>query len=71
MYGKSGFNCFTVLTTALDKAIIVTGRGDPYVCETSRLPHFLDSRLTDGGEIVSRTFPLPPERFLVLISVRV
>jgi hypothetical protein len=24
-------------------------------CETSRLPHFLDNLLTDGGEIVSLT----------------
>jgi hypothetical protein len=24
-------------------------------CETSRLPRFLDNRLTDGGEIVSLT----------------
>jgi hypothetical protein len=33
------------------------------------LPHFLDSRLTDDGEVVSltRRRPLP---FLVLISVR-
>jgi hypothetical protein len=23
----------------------------PKVCETSRLPHFLDNRLTDGGEV--------------------
>jgi hypothetical protein len=36
--------------------------------ETSRLPCFLDNRVTDGGETVSRL--LPPERFLVLISVR-
>jgi hypothetical protein len=35
------------------KAIPVTGRGDPYVYETSRLPHFLDNRLTDDGEIVT------------------
>jgi hypothetical protein len=37
------------------KAILVTGRGSPWVCETSRLPHFLDNRLTDGGEVVSFT----------------
>jgi hypothetical protein len=28
-------------------------------CETSRLPHFLDSRLTDGGEVVSLTLRPP------------
>jgi hypothetical protein len=37
------------------KAIPVTGLGDPYGCETSRLPHFLDNRLTDGGKVVSLT----------------
>jgi hypothetical protein len=31
----------------------VTGRGGPYGCETSRLPHFLESGLTDDGEVVS------------------
>jgi hypothetical protein len=35
---------------------------------TSRLPHFVDNQLKDGGEVASR--PLPPGRFLVLISVR-
>jgi hypothetical protein len=30
------------------KAIPVTGRGSSQGCETSRLPHFLDIRLTDG-----------------------
>jgi hypothetical protein len=29
----------------------VTGRGGPQGCETSRLPHCLDNRLTDGGEV--------------------
>jgi hypothetical protein len=38
--------------------------------ETSRFPHFLDRRLTDGDKVVSLTRPLPPGRFLVLISVR-
>jgi hypothetical protein len=38
-----------------DKDIPVTGRGDPYVYETSRLPHFLNDRLIDGGEVVSLT----------------
>jgi hypothetical protein len=37
------------------KAIPVTGRGSPQGCEKSRLPHFLDSRLTNGGEVVSLT----------------
>jgi hypothetical protein len=40
---------------AYGKGIPVTGRGGPYGCETSRLPHFLDSRLTDSGEAVSLT----------------
>jgi hypothetical protein len=37
----------------------VTGRGGPQGCETSRLPHFLDSRLTDGREVVSLTHRSP------------
>jgi hypothetical protein len=32
--------------------IPVTEYGGPYGCEMSRLPHFLDNRLTDGGEAV-------------------
>jgi hypothetical protein len=37
------------------RAIRVTGRGGPYGCKTSRLPHLLQNRLTDGGEVVSLT----------------
>jgi hypothetical protein len=51
------------------KVIPVTGRRYPYGCETSRFPHFLDNRLTDGVEVVSFTIqPLfTSGRFLVLI----
>jgi hypothetical protein len=37
------------------KALPVTGRGGPLDCEASKLPHFLDNRLTDDGEVVSLT----------------
>jgi hypothetical protein len=33
----------------------VTGHEGPEGCETSRLPHFVDNRLTEGGEVVSLT----------------
>jgi hypothetical protein len=48
------------------KAIPVTGH------KGSRLQHFLDNQLTDGGEVVSPTRwpPFTPRRFVVLISVR-
>jgi hypothetical protein len=41
------------------KAIPVTGCGVPYGSETSWLPYLLDSRLTDGGEVVSLTRQSP------------
>jgi hypothetical protein len=46
--------------------ISVTGHGGPDGCESSRLPHLLDNRLTDGGEVVGLTrrppfTPTPPE----------
>jgi hypothetical protein len=41
------------------KTIPVTRCGGPDRCEKSRLPHFLDNRLTDGGEVFSLT-PGPP-----------
>jgi hypothetical protein len=34
-------------------AIPVTGYEGPWGCEALRLPHFLDNRLIDGGEVVS------------------
>jgi hypothetical protein len=46
------------------KATLITGRGCPQGCETSRLPHFLGNRLTDGGEVVSLKLrpPFTPRR---------
>jgi hypothetical protein len=43
--------------------IPVTGYGGPQGCKTSRLPHFLDNRFTDSGEIVSLTLwpPFTPQ----------
>jgi hypothetical protein len=35
------------------------GLGGPLDCEMSRLVHFLDSRLTDGGKVVSLMRWLP------------
>jgi hypothetical protein len=59
-----------IITTA--KTISVTGSGGPLGFEISKLPHFLENRFTDGGEVVSLTTqpPLPPGKFLVFISVR-
>jgi hypothetical protein len=37
------------------KKVKLRGCGRPYVCETSKLPHFLHNRLTDGGGVVSLT----------------
>jgi hypothetical protein len=43
----------------------------PYGFETSRLPHFLNNRLTDGEVVSLAGSPcLTPGRFLVLVSVR-
>jgi hypothetical protein len=38
------------------KAVHVVGHVDIYGCETLRIPHFLDSRLTDGSEVVILTY---------------
>jgi hypothetical protein len=53
------------------KAIpLLSGRGGPEGCERSRLPHFLNNRLTDGGEVVSPRLRPPFTAQEVLISVR-
>jgi hypothetical protein len=41
------------------KAIPVTGPGGPEGCKTSRCPHFVGNRHTDGGEVsLTRRPPL-------------
>jgi hypothetical protein len=35
------------------KAISVRGRGGVWLCEMLKITHCLDSRLTDGGTVVS------------------
>jgi hypothetical protein len=65
----------TSLVLGKGKDIPVTGRGGPWGCERSRLPHYLDKRLKDGSKVVSPMRPphFTPRsflRFLVLISVR-
>jgi hypothetical protein len=42
------------------EAIPATGCGDPSRCETQRLSHFVDNRLTDGGEVVISLTCRPP-----------
>jgi hypothetical protein len=50
------------------KGILVAGRGGLQDCEISKLPHFLNNRLTDGSNVVIRT--RRPHFIPVLISVR-
>jgi hypothetical protein len=46
------------------KIVPVTGRGGLLGCETSRLPHFLDNRLTDAGKFagLTRRSPFTPTK---------
>jgi hypothetical protein len=54
MYSENVNRIYIIIyQVKIGKAIPVTCRGGPLVCETSRLSHFLDSRLTDDGEVVS------------------
>jgi hypothetical protein len=42
----------SIISVEKGKAIPVTDHEGPYGCETSRLSHFVDNRLTDGGKVV-------------------
>jgi hypothetical protein len=56
-HGRHIWNCWHININLLikSKAIPVTGLGGSQGCQTSRFPHFLDNRLTDGGEVVTLT----------------
>jgi hypothetical protein len=55
---------FVSCVKAKAKTILVRGRGGPQGCETSRLRHFLDSRLADGGKgsSLTRRSPFTPRK---------
>jgi hypothetical protein len=44
-----------IIIICIKKIVPVTGRGGLLGCEMLRIPHCLDSRLTDGGKFVSPT----------------
>jgi hypothetical protein len=64
----------SILVKGKGKAIPVTGREGPQVCDTSRIPHFLDRQSAHswrwGCQPYAPAALHPPEIFLVLISVR-
>jgi hypothetical protein len=65
------FCCYVYI---LRKAVPVTDRGSQYGCETSRLPHFLDNRLTHDGVSVSlrrgpRFNPHKDSRYSLLLEI--
>jgi hypothetical protein len=46
----------TIAQRSPTKAITVRGRGGLQGCEMLRIPHWLDSRLTEGGKVFSLTY---------------
>jgi hypothetical protein len=64
-------NLFSLIEEqAKSKAIPVRSHEGPYGCVTLRFPHFLENRLTDGGDVVSLSRRPRFTPLLVLISVR-
>jgi hypothetical protein len=70
---------FTLLLNSDGKPSPVTGRGGRCGSETSRITHFIDDRLTDGGEVIgilglpnpsSHTMALGPTQTLAEVSTR-
>jgi hypothetical protein len=52
---------YFVIPVETGNAIPVTDPGGPWGCETSWLPHFIESRLTDGSKVsLTRRPPFTP-----------
>jgi hypothetical protein len=62
IYHKDATACTMHPQLSIDKKIYihVTGHRGPQGCEKLRLPHFLNNRLTDGGEVASLKRRPPP-----------
>jgi hypothetical protein len=43
------------MTTDRKSKVLATGSEGSQRCETSRLPHFLENWLEDGGEVIGQT----------------
>jgi hypothetical protein len=55
VWWKSGVWRLKKLKVKRVKLSLLAGSGSPQGSETSRLPHFLENRLTNGGKVVSLT----------------
>jgi hypothetical protein len=55
------FTAVLLISCKKSLALLVTGPGRPWGCETPRLPYSLHNQFIDGGEVVSLTLrpPLP------------
>jgi hypothetical protein len=69
---EGGYKRGKIIKGKKHKANPVTGCEGPWGCETSGLPHFLDSQLRDGSEVVSLTHrpPFTPKKIPGTHSVR-
>jgi hypothetical protein len=57
--GVNIYNFLYIKSKSKSKAIALTGCGGLYGCEMLRILHYLDNRLTDGGEVVGLTHTTP------------
>jgi hypothetical protein len=72
VYEQNRYNLWDKSLYRKCKAIAVTGHGGLQNSETSRIPHFVDIRLTDDSkDVILKSRPhMPPGRYPARISVR-